>query len=165
MSFIVEDGTGLATANAYISVADCDTYQAEFIRNDWASLSNDLKELYIKQATKWIDNNYSFDGTKNSREQALSFPRTYCYDKDGYLIDSDIVPKEIENATCEVAYLYVSNSSVFDTPERLTRKEKVDVLEVEYIENQSEVNNFLEIDQILTGLINNDTLSNKLERV
>jgi hypothetical protein len=162
MSFVVEDGKGLENANAYISVVDCDTYQAEFARTAWALLTNDNKQLYIKQATKYIDNKYNFKGQKISRAQALSWPRSDCYDKDGFLIDSDIVPKEIEKAVCEIAYLY-SQGTDFYSQERLTKKEKVGSLEVEYID-QGDINNYLEIDEILKGIVDNG-LNNRLSRV
>ena len=158
MSFIVEDGTGLENSNAFISVADCDTYQSNLSRTDWDILVNAVKELAIIKATMYVNNRYNWNGTKNTRDQALNWPRTNAYDNNNFLIDSDIVPVEVKNATCEYAYLISIDTDLYSS-ERLVKKEKVSSLEVEYLENQAEVNNFLFIDDILKGLISSSNSS------
>ena len=60
--FVVEDGTGLSTANSYISEADADTYFDNYIRNhtDWDSLGSLTKQVEFDVAD--VDGLSSIDG-------------------------------------------------------------------------------------------------------
>jgi hypothetical protein len=76
MANVVEDGTGLNNANAYIDVAFADSYFTD--RNDAAwSGTNVEKEAFILRATDYIELVFGsrFLGVKFSDTQALSFPR------------------------------------------------------------------------------------------
>jgi len=77
VSFIVEDGSVVANANAYIAVADADAYFADRGVTAWTG-SNTQKEQWIVQATDYIDKKYG-DRLLNDRlseTQALEFPRS-----------------------------------------------------------------------------------------
>lgn len=78
-----------------------------------------------------------FNGTKRSgREQVLAWPRNGAYDVDCTDIPSDSVPIEVEHATYEAALRelvqpgYLSPDYV---PAQVIKREKVDVLETEYM--------------------------------
>ena len=51
MSLVVEDGTGKADAESYISVADADTYHSNRGNTDWAALTTTEKEQLLRGAT------------------------------------------------------------------------------------------------------------------
>lgn len=99
MANIVEDGTGLINANAYIDVAFADSYFAD--RNDveWSGTTIE-KEAFILRATDYIELNFSdrFLGLKFSEAQALSFPRLA---DDG--LTAEVIPLNLKKACAEYA--------------------------------------------------------------
>lgn len=79
MAFVVEDGTGVATANSYSAVAAADAYFADRGNVAWVG-TNEQKQAWLVQATDYINARFgsSFLGQKQYTEdpaQALEFPR------------------------------------------------------------------------------------------
>lgn len=104
MPFIVEDGTGLADANAYASVAEVTAYATD--RGLAFTGSQSAQEAAIIRATSYLDARYGsrFNGERlRLRLQALVWPRSQATDTDGSLIDGLTVPREIKAATAEAA--------------------------------------------------------------
>lgn len=164
MSFIVEDGSGLSTATSYVSVADADSYATDRNNTDWIALSNEAKQFSLINATDYIDNNYSWNGTKYTKDQALQWPRSGATDVDGYAIDVDEIPIKVKNAVIEAAFLDSEGTDLFET-EQITKKAKVGPVEVEYLDNGYKgdfTEKFPVIDNLLKGLTTN--YSNKLLR-
>lgn len=97
---IVEDGSGIAGADAGISEAWFEAYcEARGITVP----SGDV-EAAIVRATAWIEGRYGsrFPGTPlKGREQGLSFPATGAYDRRGYAIPRDAIPREYMQAIAE----------------------------------------------------------------
>ncbi len=75
MSLVVEDGTGLANADSYLSVADATSYHASFGNDAWAAATSDAQEQALRRATQYVDANYSFRGSPLTTTQALAWPR------------------------------------------------------------------------------------------
>jgi hypothetical protein len=75
MAFLVEDGTGLADANSYASVAFADAYFTLRGITAWAG-TNDQKESWLVQATDYIDYRFGrrIAGERLTTTQALIFP-------------------------------------------------------------------------------------------
>lgn len=109
MAIIVEDGTGLATAQSYVSVAECDAYHAARGNSDWTSATLLDRERALVRATAALDGRYStrWPGIRADDEQALDWPRYDALDSRGYEIDSGSVPREVKNATCEAALVEI----------------------------------------------------------
>ncbi len=111
MALVVEDGTGLANAESYISEADADTYITEHLRDGntyrtaWVAASSANKEIALRQATDWLDITFaqSWQGQRVNETQALAWPRYGVVDYDGFAIDSDVVPVSIQEACAEMA--------------------------------------------------------------
>ena len=105
MPLIVTPGS--ATADAYVSVEDCDAYCTARRLTDWTGTADsppDLKESAIRRATAYLNNAFGWKGTAtNGRNQALAWPRVDVLDPDGYTVDSDAIPREIVQACCEIA--------------------------------------------------------------
>lgn len=77
MALIVEDGTGLAGAESYASVAEGLTYLTRRQRHvDWAALDEAVAEGYLVAATDWIDCRFSYLNDALVSTQARVFPRT-----------------------------------------------------------------------------------------
>ena len=96
---VVEDGTGLSTANAYASVAEVSTYFTARGITEWDDVTD--QEGAIVRATQAIDARarMRFVGDKSTSAQALCWPRINAIDDDGFDIESDIVPIPVKHAT------------------------------------------------------------------
>ena len=112
MSFTLEDGTGVAGANAYLASAAAETY--------WTDRSYDFTgpviqfENAIVRATQYLDGVYGerFIGRKYTREQGLEWPRYAAYDHNGFLLPVDEVPELVKFATAELALKIAMDSTV-----------------------------------------------------
>ena len=141
MGFVVEDGTGLTTANSYTSVAEADAYALEMGDEDWSSFSDEEKEVALVNATSYIDNTYrqQWIGTRATRDQALSWIRYNAMDSDGWILSSSAIPPRLKNAVSEIAFVYADNPDIdlyaadqsLQTVKSQKTKEKVDVIETE----------------------------------
>lgn len=166
MTITVEDGTGLSTANSYVSEADATTYFIDRDVEDWHNYTgtND-KEAALVRATAAIDGLYrgSFPGYKKlSRDQALEWPRSYAYDIEGNLIDSDSVPTEIVQATCEAALRELNDpGSMSPDLERGgdIRRMKAGSVEIEYGAGATSTTAFTIIGRLLSGILTSGATS------
>jgi len=103
MSITVEDGTIVANANSYVSVATADSYFSARNNTAWAAYSTPVKEAALLYACQWLDARYAWPGTISSDTQALSWPREGVTDSDGRIIDLDAIPTALKDAQCEAA--------------------------------------------------------------
>jgi hypothetical protein len=109
MPLIVENGTGMANADSYVSLADANAYAtSRGLTFPIAGADATLAEQALRRATVWLDAAYRgrFSGyRKNRRAQALEWPRTGALDAlcPPNPIDPDAVPIEIVQATIEAA--------------------------------------------------------------
>ena len=102
---VIEDGTAKADANSYASVADADAYhEAHLYATAWTGASTPNKEKALAMATRLVDGEFVFNGTRRTPTQALQWPREGCPDMDGGDVHpSNSVPKGVVVATCELA--------------------------------------------------------------
>ena len=102
---VIEDGTAKADANSYASVANADAYhEAHLYATAWTGASTPNKEKALAMATRLIDGEFAFNGTRRTTTQALQGPREGCPDMDGGDVHaSNTVPKGVVVATCELA--------------------------------------------------------------
>ncbi len=149
MALIKEDGTGLIDANTYADVADADAFQLLRGLVLWEDAFDDVKEASLIRATDYIESRWAliFQGTINTDEQALSWPRTGATQpRSGNDFPIDEVPLDIVNATIQYADQIIgpvgdelsamtelSVTPVIDESGKTIsmKREKVDVLEEE----------------------------------
>lgn len=100
MSLVVEDGTGLTTANSYASVLEVDAYFTERGNATWNGTAS--KDTLLISATDYLDATYGarFKGAALTSTQALQFP------KDAFTG----IPVQLKRACFELALLAVSGS-------------------------------------------------------
>lgn len=104
----VEDGSGLADADSYVSLADASSIATSFgLTFAIAGADEVLAEQALRRATAWLDATYRlrFPGWRTRyREQALEWPRQGAYDQNiiPQYIAQDSVPVEIKRA-CVIA--------------------------------------------------------------
>ena len=116
MALTVEDGTGLVGADAYISVANADTYFLASANATWAAATVPAKEVAIVKATRYMEKRFGtkWKGLIASSEQALGWPRRYVYDERGTeLVDQ--VPVQIARACAEYAVQALVNPLIPET--------------------------------------------------
>jgi hypothetical protein len=97
MAFVVEDGTGLANANALIDVAFADTYFADRGIVAWTGDTATVKQPAIVRATDYLANRFKFLGSPYNEDQALPFPVVYCDETDPQM------PVKMKQAVAEYA--------------------------------------------------------------
>ena len=117
LTLIKEDGTGRSDANAYANAADGDAYHdGHLYATAWTAATTASKEAALVFATRLIDSQFQFGGSRANETQALQWPRVNCPDPDKaatrvlvklWLTDSfvsaSVVPKAVRDATCEMA--------------------------------------------------------------
>lgn len=121
MALVVEDGTGLDTAESYISVADADDYHSKHGNAAWAGDAA-VKGAALRKATAYLDGRFrgKWKGTKGDADQALAWPRVGARDEDGYAIDDDAVPAAVERACAEAALLVITGTDLTPSLDRGT---------------------------------------------
>lgn len=125
MALTVEDGTGQAAADAFVSVADCAAYCAANGRTTWEDGDADTWEPAIRRATSWLSTAFTWKGYRtNGRSQALAWPRTDVEDAEGEAVSSDEVPVEIVQACCEAAVYELANPGGLSPTVTLTDRVK-----------------------------------------
>lgn len=103
MALVVEDGTGLSTANAYVSLVFVDAYHVDRNHTAWVDFITQEREAAVVRATDYIDKRFGrrFVGFRSRGTQALEWPRLDALDDDGYLLSN--VPFQVEKACAEYA--------------------------------------------------------------
>ncbi|MCC7172585.1 MAG: hypothetical protein IT459_19210 [Planctomycetes bacterium] len=166
MALIVEDGTGLATAESYVATTAVDTYVAANYETShaaytqWTAASTAKKEIALRVATKqYLDVRYRFVGMRANEVQALMWPRSDAYDPDGYEIDSESVPQRVKDALCELALRYVQGDTlapdISGTAAVEAESVKVGPIEIstDYAGSVSPVKKYTNVDGILSPLL------------
>ena len=117
LTLIKETGAGLANANAYADVADGDAYHdGHLYASAWTAATADNKAKALVFASRLIDAEFQFNGTRTTAGQSLQWPRAMCPEPDNVhvpisvllpipydYVQYDTVPKSVIQATCEMA--------------------------------------------------------------
>jgi len=111
VALTVEDGTGLANADSYVSIADVTAHLTKFETAAtvalWTGETTADQERACRGATRYLDLTYGprYPGRRINETMSLGWPRTQVYDSDGYAIDDDSLPAALVEACCDLAYL------------------------------------------------------------
>lgn len=157
---IVENGSIVAGANSYASVAEADAYFLARANQEWALLTNAEKESALILGTDYLEATYSqaWLGEIVSPDQSLSWPRTGVR-INGFYVASDSVPLRVKQATYEMAFRASSGDPlIIDQAQRVT-KEKVDVLEITYAEFSDPTLRYPYVNRLLSGYLRSGTSS------
>ncbi len=154
----VEDGTGLDSANSYVSLVECNTYHAERGNTAWTG-DDTVKEAALIKATQYIDGRYRkrWKGIPLSSSQALCWPREDIFD-DRYQEITGI-PSHLKYAVCEAALRALTDDLNPDL-ERGGRikREKVGPIETEYSDTAPSRTVFPAINDLLSGYLKGNGL-------
>ena len=131
MALIIEDGSGVANANSYVTAQQWD---------DWATArgishthSTNHIEEFILTAMDYIEAQ-NFIGRKATDAQSLQWPRTEVY-IDSYSVNSDEIPKELKNSVYEVTRTVSDGNFALSARDRQTTQEKIGDITVTYKNN------------------------------
>ena len=101
-TIVIEDGTGLPTANSYLSPTDAKQYLTNVGKSSLSffSLTEDVIEKFLVAAGQYLDNEFLFLEEKKNEAQGLEFPRG----------EQDSVPEKVKQAVVEIALLIQEGS-------------------------------------------------------
>lgn len=154
--------------DVYLSVADADSYWSAKNNATWAAASNADKEKALREATQYIDGAFSFIGTQKP-DNVLAWPRYDVFVRTGNFAgktyDSDTIPPQVEQACAELA-LEALSARLVPAADRggAVKRQKVDVIEVEYMDWAPSGKTFTFAAMILKPLTNGSGSMKKLTR-
>jgi len=152
MPLVVEDGTGLANANCYVSNDYIDVYAEDRSWTDWTAASDEAKEAAMIEATTYLDTSYSWKGSISLLTQALAWPRLGVTDREGRTMTG--VPARIKDACCELARLKLSGALVTARTEAEVQSLQAGSVSITYAQGSrvKEAERFAWVDRLLVGL-------------
>ncbi|MCB2186282.1 MAG: hypothetical protein KQJ78_07685 [Deltaproteobacteria bacterium] len=155
MALIVEDGTGLATADSYNSLAELTAYHAARGNADWAAGAEADQEAAAREAAAFLDDVCRgwWKGVKASGTQALAWPRVNVLDEDGYGVTG--LPTEVKAAHAEASLRALAGDLTPDLARggRIKRKSIAGAIETEYMDDAPAGTIYPEIARKLAGLL------------
>lgn len=160
MALVVEDGTGIPTAESYSSVAEVAAYVALYDITGWDSnTTTDEKEVALRKATSYLDLVYgkNYKGSRNTKTQGLKWPRTGAVVNEFEVEDNEI-PKDLKTATMIVAVKMLNGEDFLpdlDSPEALIRERvKIGPIEVDetYAGGKGQYKRYTEVEELMEGL-------------
>ena len=128
MTLIIETGTGKADAQSYITVVELSAYASA----RGITIAGDGSQLLLRAMTYLETRDYT--GSKNTKEQALQYPRVNVYIDEFPILTTEI-PNILKDLLAEVSIAIGGDEDPLATVERAVKKEKVDVIEIEYQDN------------------------------
>jgi hypothetical protein len=169
MAIVVEDGTGLANAESYNSVAAITAYNAAHNQvAAWNAAVEADQERHARLAAQYMDARYltRVKGARfNPNVQRLLFPRYGIY-VDGALLVVAPLPRQWLEAHCELSIKSVSEPLMPDiaSPGSIKSESKrLDTLEksVEYVGGKSQIKWFRLADKLVAPLLSS---ADRMER-
>lgn len=124
--------------DTYLSVSDADSYWSNRGNTDWSAATTAQKEAALREATQYVDGAFNFIGHQ-ILENVLAWPRNDVIIEQGNFAgktyDSLTIPPQVKNAVAELA-LEALAARLAPSKERggAIKREKVDVIDVEYFE-------------------------------
>jgi hypothetical protein len=167
MSIIVEDGTVVANANSYVSVATANAYFANRNNLVWANLDpTDQQAPFLISAVDYMQQMYRMRwyGWRVQVAQVLDWPRLWVqqFDAPGnygpapYYFAPNVVPQEVQTAQMMLAVRIANGDLSPDVSrEDMANLVKVGSLQVEYNPNSPVSTIFRAVDNLLSPLLIN----------
>lgn len=150
MALVVEDGTGLATAESYVSVADTTTRLGALGISIWTDLTNAEMEEALRRATNYMGQAYRqrWQGARRTTTQALDWPRVDVVVDRYTAVAYDSIPADIANACADLALKAAAGDLNADL-ERAIIRDKTGPLETEYSPHSPQSVRYRSIDMAL----------------
>lgn len=108
MELVVEDGTGVVTANAYATVGEIDEILSYQIHTTgWDALDVETKAKLIIWASQILDQRVKWFGCITHESQGMGWPRTGTRNRENVPIDDSVVPLPVKQATAIMANHFI----------------------------------------------------------
>lgn len=111
MALALDTTVGGDNANSYSTLVEAAAFHEANPATPttaWADLEEQTRIAALIMATRVLDEQCDWIGTKKSATQALRWPRYDAVDQDDYPIANDIIPKALKHATAELAKYLVA---------------------------------------------------------
>jgi len=135
--------------NSYVTEAELTT----FATDRGITITGDTAILLIK-AMDYIETR-NFIGEKTLSTQDLQWPREVCTGVFNCTIDNTIVPTDIKSAQMTAALIIDGGDEVQPAIDRTVKREKVDVLEVEYMDSSLATKQHTKLNDFLRPYLHN----------
>jgi hypothetical protein len=137
MALIVEDGSCVAAANAFVTRAALIAYATDYYPGTTVP-DDETVDAAIMRGSLWLSTFPIWDGSMTCGRglQGLAWPRTGVTDCNGDSIPDDEVPIEVQQATYLAALAEHANPGILSptiTPGEQVKRVKVDVIEQEFM--------------------------------
>jgi len=103
-------------------------------------------------------------GNKKTELQALQFPRSDLW-IDSNLSDSNTIPKLVKHAQITIGVSIMQGSNPLSIIERATKREKVDVIEIEYMDSAAPDTINRSIGNIMSKLVTSSSMGNNFTSI
>lgn len=150
---IIEDGTGLSTADSYISASDATVYHNLRGNTLWATMSTNEQEQAIRRATDYMGMAYSqaWQGRRVSSTQALDWPRVDVV-VNGWYVNATTIPSIIKSACAELAFKAAAGELLADQTQGVV-SEQIGPIKVEYNKSSPALVRYKAIDAMLSAYV------------
>lgn len=158
---VVEDGSMPAGANSYVTL----DYMNAYISGNfhaapaWFALDTPTQTSLLIMATRYLDQRATWNGVTTASydaledstnyietwavlpspntepTQSLRWPRTGVFDIDGNCIPGNVIPKQLMDATCEMARYMIAQDRSIERPQDGLSELKVDVVTLRFAPN------------------------------
>lgn len=148
MTIVVEDGTGLSTAETYITVAAFKAY-CDARGMSYSAYTDANIEAALRKATDYLDSKWRFKGVRLVSTQALSFPRSDLTDLDGYAVTG--LPARLKAAESELTFRALS-ADLYEDMDRsgMVKSETVGPISTTYVDGAPAGKLFTIADRLLS---------------
>lgn len=152
MALVTEDGTGLSTAESYVSVTTADAYWSARNNTTWAALTTAVKEANLRIATEYLSRyTGKWRGLRVKTTQALDWPRSeVCVDN--VVIAYNVLPGQLVRAVCELAAKVVSGSLIVDESAQVV-SESIGPISTTYAQGARQQTRYAYVDALLAPLL------------
>ena len=127
---VIDATVGGASTNSLLTLAEAESYlHARPFHDVWdaAALTDNEKNAALIWSTR-ILSHYSWIGSPTNDDQALPWPRTGIYDRDGRAQDQDAYPEWLKVACAELALALLASDRLGDTGTEGYSDIKIDVI-------------------------------------
>lgn len=165
MAIVVEDGTGLATAETYCTVAEATTYFSNIGNAAWAALASDaIREQSLRKAVAFMLGRYRsrWAGYRKTTTQALDWPRSLVPIKDApdlyggsaSYYDDASVPTAVKNACASLA-LRAASATLLADQSRTKKSVTIGPITTVYDDVAGQATIYAEVDAMLAIYLKN----------
>jgi len=152
---VIDATVGGTTANSYVTTSEAQEYFSSRVHSvSWDTVDDEAVALI--SATNILEFYARFNGMKASVSQALAWPRLDAYDRDGFLLSVNEIPKQIKYAVFEIAIASIEEDPT--TPHDMIGLSEVKVGPIKVVAQKSGVKKYpipLVVWNILSGLVSN----------